>query len=130
MNTPSRILFIDDDEALREVFSVKLTASGFRAETAESGETGIKKAKEFKPDLILMDVKMPKMDGVEALMTLKEDPETKNIKVVFLTSVGDPRTEGEKADNSTALEAGALGFIRKTDDLDKVVAQVKSFLTQ
>jgi len=87
------ILIVDDEPDFRDIFKIKLSAGGMRVETAANGKEGIEKAKQLKPDLVLMDVNMPIMDGAHALMELQKDPETKNIKVVFLTSLGDPRQE-------------------------------------
>lgn len=123
------LLVVDDEANFRDIFSTKFSAAGFRVETASSGEEGIQKAKELKPDLILMDVKMPGIDGAQALMKLKEDPETKFLKVLFLTSLGDPSEDGQATNNRLAQDAGALGYLRKSDDLDATVAQVKAFLT-
>ncbi|MEK7547095.1 MAG: response regulator [Patescibacteria group bacterium] len=130
MSETSLILIVDDEAYFREIFSTKLGAEGFRVETAESGEEGIKKAKESKPDLILMDVKMPVMDGVAAVMKMKEDPETKNMKVVFLTSFGSLEEEMQNLNVRLSKEIGAAGFVKKTDDLDALVLKIKSFVQQ
>lgn len=122
------ILIVDDEPALREIFSVKLSADGFRVETAENGQVGIEKAKALKPDLILMDVKMPVMDGATALLRLREDPETKNIKVVFLSSIGDPHREMEDMHRRISTEFGAQGYLRKTDDIDHLDNEIKKLL--
>ncbi len=124
------ILVIDDEKDFLEIFKIKFSDAGFRVESAESGSAGIQKAKELKPDLILMDVKMPIMDGVEALLKLKEAPETKNIKVVFLTSLGGIEEEVQGLNKRYAKEIGAAGYIRKTDDLGEMTERVKSFLDQ
>jgi len=122
------ILIVDDEPAFREVFSVKLAAEGFRVETAENGQVGVEKAKAVKPDLILMDVKMPVMDGATALLKLREDPETKNIKVFFLSSIGDSRVEMEEMHGRISAEFGAQGYLRKTDDIDRLGDEIKKFL--
>lgn len=122
------ILIVDDEPDFREIFKTKLSGAGFRTATAENGEAGVKKAKTLKPDLILMDVKMPVMDGAEAVLKLREDPETKGIKVVFLTSLGDPRFEMQELHGRAAQQFGAQGFLKKTDDLDTLVGRIRSFL--
>lgn len=121
------ILLVDDEEDFREIFKTKLLEAKFLVEIAKSGEEGNKKAKELKPDLILMDVKMPGMDGVEAAMKLKEDPETKNLKVVFLTNLGSIEEEAQQINKYYSQEIGAAGYVRKTDDLDIVVNKVRKF---
>lgn len=122
------ILVVDDEPAFREIFSVKLAADGFRVETAENGQVGIEKAKSLKPDLILMDVKMPIMDGATALLRLREDPETRNIKVIFLSSIGDPHREMEEMHRRISEELGAQGYLRKTDDIDRLGAEIKKII--
>ncbi len=122
------VLIIDDDPAFLEIFSTKLLASGFRVETADGGEDGIKKAKNLKPDLVLLDMKMPKLDGAETLFKLREDPDTQALKVVFLSSLGDPWEEAQALNRRFAKEVGALSYIKKTDDLDTLVEKVKNFI--
>ncbi len=124
------ILVVDDEADFREIFKVKLSAAGYRIETAENGEEAIKKAKLLKPDLILLDVKMPVMDGAQALLALREDPATKDIKTVFLTSLGDPREEVKELNRQFAKQLGAQGYLKKTEDLDVLVEQIQDFLKQ
>lgn len=128
MEVPSKVLIIDDDPNFLEIFGAKLASEGFSVEAAEGGIQGLIKAKESKPDIILMDVKMPDIDGVEAMTRLKEDPDTANIKVVFLTNMGDVRPEIQKINARFAQESGAAGYIRKTDDLSVLVERVRSYL--
>jgi CheY-like chemotaxis protein len=127
-NNAPLILIVDDEPAFREIFSVKLTADGFRVETAENGAIALDKAKALKPDLILMDVKMPIMDGATAVLRLRDDPDTKGIKVVFLTSLGEPQAEMEEMHRRVSTEFGVQGYLRKTDDLDTLVEKIKGFL--
>lgn len=122
------ILVVDDEPDFREIFGTKLSSVGYRVETAENGEEGVKKAKALKPDLILMDVKMPVLDGAGAVLKLRDDPDTKNLKVVFLTSLGDPRAEMQEMSRKFSTEFGAQGYIRKTDSLEDLVDHVKGFL--
>ncbi len=129
MSNQPLILIVDDDEVFREIFSVKLGSEGYRIETAVDGAAGVEKAKALKPDLVLMDVNMPVMDGAAAVLKLREDPETKNISVAFLTSLGDPRLDMEQPDINIAQSFGAKGYLKKTDDLDKLAEQIKGFLT-
>lgn len=122
------ILVVDDEASFREIFSMKLTADGFRVETAENGEIGVVKAKQLMPDLILMDVRMPVMDGPTAVLKLRGDSETKNIRVAFLTSLGDPRLEMQEMNGKISQDFGAQGYLRKTDDLDLLNDRIKEFL--
>ncbi len=126
METPKTILIIDDEANFREIFSTKLASAGHRIETAGGGEEGVKKVKELQPDLVLLDEKMPDMDGGEVLMKLRQDLSTSRIKVVFLTNLGDPRDGG--TDDRLAAQFGADGYIKKTEDLDHLVVLVNEFL--
>jgi CheY-like chemotaxis protein len=129
MDNPPVILIVDDEAYFREIFSKKLEAEGYAIETAENGNEGIEKVKKLRPDLVLMDVRMPVMDGVATLMKIKEDPETKDIKIAFLTSFGSPEEEVHNLNIRYSQELGAVGFIKKTEDLENLVSKVKSFIS-
>ncbi len=128
MSESPLLLLVDDEESFREIFKAKFSQAKFVVETAESGREGIKKAKELKPDLILMDVKMPEMDGIEAFTRLKEDRETRKCDVIFLTAFGNFGEEIQQLNDRFAQEIGAAGYIRKTDDFDAIVSKVWEFL--
>jgi len=130
MANPPKILIIDDEKDFLEVLATKFRSSGFEVSTAEDGEAGIMKAKQVLPDLILTDVKMPKMDGVQALIKLREDPATANIKVVLLTAFGDPQPEIYRNDKRFAQELGAFEYLLKTEDLDEIVRKMQAFLAK
>lgn len=124
------ILIVDDEASFREIFNMKLKSAGYRTETAENGGQGVEKAKALKPDLVLMDVNMPVMDGATAVLKLRDDadPAIKNVKVAFLTSLGDPRTEMQSVNVKFSEDFGAQGYLKKTDDLDSLLAKIKGFL--
>lgn len=122
------ILIVDDEENFREIFKARLAAAGYRIETAVNGEEGIAKAKALLPDLVLMDVKMPVMDGINAVLVLHNDPSTAALKIAFLTSFGDPVAEMEEIDRQYAQEFGAVDYIKKTDDASTIVEKVKGIL--
>lgn len=128
MDKAPLILLVDDEPSFLEILSIKLNTAGFRVEVAANGAIGVRKAKEIKPDLILMDVQMPVKSGVDAVTELKKDPATKNLKVVFLTSLGDSRPNAEDTDTKFAHELGALGYLRKTDDLDNLLTRINEYL--
>jgi len=77
MHNPPLILIVDDMPSFLEIFGEKLKGAGFAVETAPNGEEGIKRAKEIQPDLILMDVRMPVMNGTDAVVKLKDDEATR-----------------------------------------------------
>jgi CheY-like chemotaxis protein len=122
------ILIVDDDSAFREVVAEKLRAGGYDIAEAVDGEEGCVRAKELRPDLILMDVKMPKLDGIQAMLKIAKDVELRAIPVVFLTAFGDTQPEIYRNDRRFAQEIGALDYIVKTQDLDKIVEKVREVL--
>ena len=126
----SKLLIVDDDKDFIEVLATKFKASGFEVFTAYDGEEGVQKAKELVPDLILMDVKMPKMDGVAAMLKIREDASTKNIKVILLTAFGDLQPEIYKNDQRFAKELGAFEYLLKSEDLDEIVLKTRAFLAK
>jgi CheY-like chemotaxis protein len=83
-----KVLLVDDDQALRQLYTIELSGRQFTVIVAENGQEGVEKAKSDKPDLILMDIMMPKMDGIAALSKIKTDPDTKDIPVLMLTNFG------------------------------------------
>src|SRR3989338_2229413 len=101
MDTPC-VLVIDDEANFSEIVSANLTPKGFKVLEAEDGDLGYEIAKVNHQNLILLDMKMPKVDGAETLARLKNDPETKDIKVIFLTNYGDPRSEFRESDKKFA----------------------------
>lgn len=119
------VLLVDDDANFREIIKAKLEAAGFIVAEAKDGEDGINKAKNNKPDLILMDVQMPKMNGIEALSKIKADSEMAQAKVLFLTNYGEANTSDAPLDDKFARDIGAIGHLRKTDDLSIIVERVK-----
>jgi len=122
------ILVVDDDPSFREILSVKLNSEGMKVVTAENGHIALEMAKKHKPDLILMDVKMPELEGTEVALKLQEDEETKNLKLAFITQYGAGDDEGRKIDHQFAVSSGAVGYISKADDLNNIVEKVKSYL--
>lgn len=122
------ILITDDEQDIREIIKIKLTSSGFDVAEGSTGMEAVQKAKELKPDLIILDVVMPEMDGVTALMKLKEDPETKDIRVVLFTGKGDPRPDITAVNQKFAAESGAVDFMRKEIDLNELITKLKKDL--
>lgn len=83
-----KVLLVDDDQALVQLYSLELSGRQYQVVTSPDGEDGVDKAKSEKPDLILLDIMMPKTDGIIALQKIKSDPETNSIPVVMLTNFG------------------------------------------
>jgi DNA-binding response OmpR family regulator len=120
---PKTILIIEDEPTLQKTLGLALGQESFEVKSALDGEAGLKLAKEIKPDLILLDLILPKMDGFEVLGELKKDDEVKEIPVIVLTNL-----ESNK-DIERALELGATSYLVKANyDLDDVIAKIKTTL--
>lgn len=118
-----KILFIEDESALQRAASQVLTEEGFQVLSALDGELGLELTKKEIPDLILLDLIMPKKSGFEVLEELKKDPGTKNIPVIILSNL-----EGSE-DVEKALTLGATTYLVKTNyRLEEVVEKIKSVL--
>lgn len=124
------ILIIDDTADFREIFSLKLGAVGYRVITASNGAEGIEKIKKEKPVLVLLDMEMPGMNGIETITKIKEDPEIKDTKVSFLTSYGEVQESQAWLDNKFAEEIGAIDYIRKTDDFDQIIKHIQGLMKE
>jgi DNA-binding response OmpR family regulator len=96
METKKKILLVEDDEALAAVYKSRLELEGFETLEVNNGEKALAAAIDFKPDLILLDVMMPKISGFDVLDILRNTPETANIRVVMLTALSQPKDK-EKA---------------------------------
>ena len=123
------ILIVDDNKDLADVYSIKLRAEGFTAVSVSDPEEGLRQAPKLKPDLILLDIVMPKINGTDFFLKLKENSKTKDIKVIFLTAYNDPAPWGQVADKQYALKIGAQGFLRKEISLDEIIAEIKKILS-
>jgi CheY-like chemotaxis protein len=108
MNTPARILLVEDDRILRKAGEVTLTKRGYVVVLAVDGEEALVKAREHKPDLILLDVIMPKLDGFEVLTRLKDDSATRDIPVIMLSNLS------EASDIRKAADRGARAYLVKS----------------
>ena len=102
-----KILIIEDDVTISLMYKVKFEADGFIVLTADNGASGVEMAKEEKPDLILLDVILPQLDGFSALEEIKRSAGTKNIPVVVLTSLGTAE------DQEKGIKMGAVDYIIK-----------------
>ena len=115
-----KILLVEDEEMLANMYQVKFQNDGFHLIKAGNGEEGLALADKEKPDMILLDVIMPKMDGFTVLKRLKENPNTKNIPVLLLTNLG------QDEDIKKGNELGAVGYLVKANITpSEVVAKVK-----
>jgi CheY-like chemotaxis protein len=124
------VLIVDDNKDLADVYSIKLKAEGFNTIAVSDPEEGLRQAQKIRPDLILLDIVMPKLSGRDFFLKLKENSKTKDIKVVFLTAYNDPAPWGQVANKQYALKIGAQGFLRKELSLDNLVAEIKKILLE
>lgn len=119
----AKILLIDDDEALVTVFSTALEKAGYQTVTAHNGINGLEKARQEKPDLIFLDQVIPDMAGNDVLKTLKEDPDTKDIKIAMFSNFGQNKLVQD------ALSLGAIDYVLKYQvEPQDVVGKVKAIL--
>jgi putative two-component system response regulator len=117
-----QILMVDDDALVTEIIGTVLRNQGFRFEGAVDGIEGLAKARNLSPDLILLDVSMPGMDGFQTCRRLREDPATGKIPVVMLTAYADRETR------IRALDAGANDFLGKPVDSTELIVRVNNLL--
>ncbi|HLB60761.1 MAG TPA: response regulator [Patescibacteria group bacterium] len=119
-NQQYSILVVEDEQLLRDVLVQKFQEAGFTVYGAKDGKEGYDSAIKYHPHLILMDIMMPGMDGIAVLKQLRKDPWGKEVSIILLTNVSDPRLVAE------SLEEGGLEYLVKTDwDIDEVVAKVR-----
>ena len=118
----TRILVVDDEHDILELLEYTLKKLGFEVFMADNGADGIKLAREHKPDLILLDIMMPKMDGHEVCARIKEDSALKNTPVIFLTAREDEKTE------IRSLDEGADDFLTKPISISKLISRIKAVL--
>jgi two-component system alkaline phosphatase synthesis response regulator PhoP len=116
------ILIVDDEADLLDLIEYNLEKEGYSVLKAENGYDGIKLARKYNPDLIILDIMMPKMTGIEVCKVLKEDPVLKIRPVIFLTARGDEKTEIE------GLEMGADDFLSKPISTTKLVSRIRTVL--
>lgn len=113
-----RILIVEDDPLMSRMYQKIFTFEGFEVCTAGDGQEGLDQAKLAKPTLILLDIMMPKMNGLEVLEKLKSDGELKTIPVIMLTNLAGQQ------DAETALQKGAIKYIVKSEHEPKELAHI------
>jgi len=120
MSKKKSILLVEDDEFLAELYATKLNLEGFEVALASDGEKGLKLIKEKQPDLILLDIILPKMDGFEILKKIKTDKSLKDIPVILLTNLS------QKDEVQKGLDLGATDYLIKAHFMpSEVVKKIK-----
>jgi class 3 adenylate cyclase/CheY-like chemotaxis protein len=122
LRNPPRILVVDDNPTNLEVLCVRLNSQGYEVVTAVDGEDALLRARELEPDLVLLDVMMPKLDGISVLKELKRDTTLRFIPVILVTAKADTR------DVVNGLEAGGDDYLTKPFEQAALVARVRSLL--
>ena len=119
----AKILIVEDDRTLVKMYQIKLTLENFEVEVAYDGEEGLEKLKNVSPDLVLLDLAMPKMDGFEFLEKMMADSSLKKIPVVVLSNLG------QESDVEKAKKLGARDYLTKVNLTPKqVVEKIKRYL--
>ncbi len=117
-----KILVVDDEDSVREIYRHEFLNNGYTVVVAQDGEEGLLKAGEERPDMMLLDIMLPKMSGIEVLRALKENELTKKIPVLLLTNLGEETIIKE------GFELGADGYLLKVSYTpSQVVDEVKKF---
>lgn len=120
-----KVLIIEDEPTIAELYTIVFSKRQYAVELAYDGEEGIVKAKQVLPDIVLVDIMMPKMNGLQVTQHLKADPQTNHIPIYALSNLTDPATE------QAILQAGALQFVVKSDHLpDQIVDMVDAYFQQ
>jgi CheY-like chemotaxis protein len=125
------ILLVDDDPDFLEILSTKLKEQGFNIETAKNGKEALEKLQHIKPDLIILDVMMPEMDGIDTAIELAKNFNLNEVKFIFLTNYGEdnwPQEISLKVDENFAKQIGALAYIRKQQPLENIIETLNKLL--
>jgi class 3 adenylate cyclase/CheY-like chemotaxis protein len=124
LHDPPRILAVDDTPENLEILRMRLEANGYEVATAADGEEGLARARELTPDLILLDIMMPKLDGISVVRMLKHDQSLRSIPVILVTAKADTRDVVE------GLDAGGDDYLTKPFEHRALLARVRSMLRQ
>jgi two-component system alkaline phosphatase synthesis response regulator PhoP len=123
------ILLVDDDQDFLEILSTKLKDQGFNIETAKNGKEALEKLQHIKPDLIILDVMMPEMDGIDTAIELAKNFNLNEVKFIFLTNYGEDNPIFDKeTDENFAKQIGALAYIRKQQPLENIIETLNKLL--
>lgn len=123
MEPKKKILLVEDDTALATVYRSRLELEGFEVEHVNNGELALSKVIEYKPDLVVLDAMMPKVNGFDVLDILRNTPETTNVRVIMLTALSQPK------DKERAEQLGADDYLVKSQVvIGDVVERIKHHL--
>ena len=117
-----KVLVVDDEEYIQHILNFSFGAEGYEVITAADGEEAVTMARSEKPDIIVLDIMMPKMDGYEACKQIKADPQTQGIPVILLTA------KGREVDRKLGAEAGADDYVVKPFSPGRLIERVEGFI--
>jgi len=117
-----RVLVVEDEPLLSEMITKSLKLEGYLVESAGTGEDGLKKVKELNPDLVLLDVLLPKIDGWEVLTRLRDDPKSRDLPIIMLTALADEKSKVQ------GLRGGADDYVTKPFSALELMARVEAVL--
>ncbi len=120
------ILLADDEADVSLVARTRLEVNGFEVETAEDGAEAIARFRVRRPDLLLLDLRMPKMDGYQVCKVLKSDPDTSNVPIIIFSASSSQSRDLERK----CLELGADDYIRKPYSADELIAKIRLYLAK
>lgn len=120
----SKILYIEDHPAQRDIMAQMLQLSGYEVAVASDGIEGVDQARSWSPDLILMDLRMPRMDGFEAIRELRKDPTTAGIPIIAISAWASAKHK------ERAMQAGANEHFTKPVDLSRLLETINRFLSE
>ena len=118
-STLGRVLVVDDDDVIRQLITVNLELEGFEVATAVDGQDCLDKVKDVEPDVITLDIMMPRLDGWEAAGRLRADPDTEHVKVVLLSA------RAQEADLARGSRIGVAAYLTKPFDPDELIEVVR-----
>ncbi|MFH1678553.1 MAG: response regulator [Candidatus Omnitrophota bacterium] len=122
-NKGKKVLIVDDQENIREVISYVLEERGFIAEDAENGKEALKKVAQDKPDIIILDVAMPEMDGIQACRLLRENPDTRDIPIIFLSA-----QQRRVFEFISGMQGASIEYIDKPCDMEYLIRRINYLL--
>lgn len=124
MSEAKKILIAEDNAEMRKVLAIRLEINGFKVVAAENGEEALEKAKGEKPDLLILDLMLPKVDGFEVCRKLKFDDKFKNTPIIILSALD------QQVDKEKAMQSGADEYLVKPFNLDLLLKKINSLITK
>ena len=117
-----RVLVVDDSDVIRQLISVNLELEGFEVETAVDGQDALEKIHQVRPDVMTIDVRMPRLDGLDTVKRLRDDPRTADIKILMVTACA------QQDDLERGREAGVNAYLTKPFDPETLVRTVRDLI--